>query len=134
MPATARCHRFFAFAIALAALVLLLFAGSPLFAEAEGPDHEAEIDDLHFEPLPLEAAIFTHPDPEFARVGSLIAVGKASIQERRWWYRAAERYAPFEGMPPADWKLRAFQAGEAIAAGAARRRPRLRPRLDLPHL
>ena len=117
MLATARFHRCTVRSLALAAALLLPFGA--LLAEEEGPEHEAEIDDLHFEALPLEPAVFTFADPEFARVGSLIAIGKASLQERRWWYRAAERYAPFEGVPTADWKLRAYQAGLAISHTAS---------------
>lgn len=120
MSATVRFRRCTVRLLALAAALLLPLSTLALRAEDDdGPEHEAEIDDLHFEPLSLEPAIFNFADPELARVGSLIAVGKASLQERRWWYRAAERYAPFEGVPAADWKLRAYQAGLAISHRAS---------------
>ena len=53
MFATARSHRCTVRSLALAA-ALLLPLGAPLFAE-EGPEHEAEIGDLHFEPLGARA-------------------------------------------------------------------------------
>ena len=38
--------------------------------------------------------------------GAVQMQGTASMQERRWFYRASERYAPFTVAPPADWKLK----------------------------
>ena len=96
-----------AFVVALAAL--------PLFAQAPIP--ESEIGEQAFPQLQLPAAIFTLGDDEFALVGLRIESGQASMQERRWFYRAAERYAPFTTTPPADWKIKAFNASKKLPVG-----------------
>ena len=95
----------------LAALVLLAAPG----ARAQtGPVPESELDQLAFPPLPLEPQILSFPDPYFAMIGTKIQLGTATLQERRWWYRAAERLAPFQAAPPADWRTKAAQAAHKL--------------------
>lgn len=78
--------------------------------------HESEIEDATFPALQLPPEMLTLGDEEFARVAQRIQLGVARMQERRWFYRSAERYAPFTAMPPSDWKIKADQAGRKIAA------------------
>ena len=116
-------HRFHApIPAAILAAVAVLALAAPGFLGGQGlpePDPEAELTDATFEPLTLEPQIFAFPDEEFARVGERIALGLASIQERRWWYRAAERYTPFQGAPPPGWRLQAWQDAQALETAAA---------------
>jgi hypothetical protein len=92
------------------ARTLLLFTAlgalipSTVRAQAASPAHESELDELAFPPLAIEPEIVSFPDPYFAYIGQKIQVGTASLQERRWWYRVAERLAPFRNPPPADWQ------------------------------
>ena len=99
-------------------LSLTCAGAGPALAQSEGP-HEGELTGTAFQPLPLEPETFLFPDRDFVRVADRIRLGIASIQERRWWYRAAERYAPFEGIPPANWRLQAAAAGAALSTPAA---------------
>ena len=100
---------------------ILLFVMAAILATtfpltAQTPEHESKLTERSFPQLPLPPAMLTLGDPEFARVAERIQAGTASIQERRWWYRAAERYAPFTAMPPADHKVQAQEKGKKIAA------------------
>ena len=116
--------------LALCALILILILLLPVpraLAQQNGPEPEAELTQTSFPPLTLEPEIFAFPDEDFARIGLRIQLGVASIQERRWWYRAAERYAPFQGTPAPDWPLQAARSaakldpsrhGKAAASGA----------------
>jgi hypothetical protein len=47
-------------------------------------------------------------------IGTKIQLGTATLQERRWWYRAAERLSPFQAAPPADWRTKAAQAAHKL--------------------
>ena len=85
----------------------------PLAAQAI--QHESEVGQATFPRLQLPPEMLTLGDEEFARVAQRIQLGVARMQERRWFYRSAERYAPFTAMPPADWKLKADKAGKKIA-------------------
>jgi hypothetical protein len=99
-----------------AAAVALLLA-APFFSPGPTPaevEHESSVNELAFDPLTLEPEIFSFLDREFVRIATEIQLGTASMQERRWWYRAAERYAPFENPPPAGWRLDAAIAGAAL--------------------
>lgn len=87
-------------------------------AQAPAPTHESELNDLTFPALRIEPEIFNFPDSDFARVGLKIQLGTASMQERRWWYRAAERLAPFRNPPPADWRTKAAQAAALLDPGS----------------
>src|SRR5258705_12734716 len=78
---------------------------------------ESEIGDQAFPKLRLPAAVYTLGDEEFARVAARIESGEATMQERRWFYRASERYAPFTTTPPADWKIKAFNAAKKLPVG-----------------
>lgn len=104
------------------ARTLLLFAAlgalisSTVRAQAASPAHESELDELAFPPLAIEPEIVSFPDPYFAYIGQKIQVGTASLQERRWWYRVAERLAPFRNPPPADWQTRAAAAARNLDA------------------
>lgn len=101
-------------------LLSLLSLLPPALAQDQ-PDHESELTDTSFPPLELEPHIFLFPNEDFVRIALKIQLGTASIQERRWWYRAAERYAPFQGAPAPDWSLQA-------ARQAARLDPAIRSR------
>ena len=97
-------------------LVALCTAALPLPLAAQAIQHESEVTEAAFPQLQLPAGVFTLGDEEFARVAEKIQLGTARMQERRWFYRSAERYAPFTTMPPADWKVKADKAGKKIAA------------------
>lgn len=99
------------FAFGFATLVMLLAA--PVYAQNEVP--EAETDELTFPALPLPAQILNFKDEDFAAVADRIRLGTATMQERRWFYEAAERYAPFTTTPAPDWKVKAVNAGKKIA-------------------
>jgi hypothetical protein len=91
----------------------------PIFAifsttQAQTPEPESDLTQTSFPGLALEPQIFGFPDEEFVRVAIKIQLGTASIQERRWWYRSADRYAPFLTPPPSDWKLQAVRSGDKI--------------------
>jgi hypothetical protein len=94
-------------------LLIFIFIFTPK-THAQIPEPESELTETSFPPLPLEPQLLLFPDEEFVRVGLKVQLGTANIQERRWWYRSAERYAPFETAPPADWKVRAVSAGDQI--------------------
>ena len=96
----------------LAALVLL--APQAASAQTNQLPHESELDDRTFPPLPLEPQVLNFPDPYFAMIGTKIQLGTATLPERRWWYRAAERLAPFQAAPPADWQTKAAQAARKL--------------------
>lgn len=94
------------------AVFLGVLISPPLAAQA---DHESTLTPRSFPRLQLPQQVYQLGDVEFARVAARIEAGTASIQERRWFYRALERYAPFTTMPPADWKLKAHEAGKKLA-------------------
>lgn len=98
------------FCIVLLSILLAIPAAAQLI------EHESELDEASFQKLPLPVEIFRLGDEDFARVAERIQNGTASMQERRWFYRAAERYAPFTATPPSDWKLKSVNNGKKIAA------------------
>lgn len=98
----------------LATAVLVSFLASGLLAQT--PPAESELDDLSFPKLELSPEIFNLHDEAFTRVAERIQAGTASMQERRWFYRASERYAPYTTTPPSDWKIQADKAGKKIAS------------------
>ena len=81
-------------------LILLLCSFYNAYAVDPGPS-ESDLTTTSFPALPLEPQVFAFPDEDFVRIALKIQLGTASIQERRAWYRAAERYAPFQAAPPA---------------------------------
>ncbi len=91
-----------------------LFLGFSFLEAQDVPTPESELTESSFPPLPIEPEILSFPDADFARIGLKIQLGTASIQERRAWYRAAERYAPFQNAPPAGWKVKASEAGKKL--------------------
>src|SRR5688572_15723497 len=93
--------------LALAVVMALPVAGQN--------DHESTLTPASFPQLQLPPEVYTLGDAEFARVAARIENGTATIQERRWFYRASERYAPFTATPSPDWKLKAHAAGKKIA-------------------
>src|SRR5262249_9603642 len=102
-----------------ASAALLLFAGAGFLlpggiALAQALPQEAELEEVTFPPLPVEPEILSFPDPYFALIGQKIQLGVASLPERRWWYRVAERLAPFRNPPPADWQTNAAAAARAL--------------------
>jgi hypothetical protein len=94
--------------------LLLLLPLSRALAQQDNPQHESELTQASFPPLTLEPEIFSFPDEDFVRVAVKIQLGIASMQERRWWYRAAERYAPFQGVPAPDWPLQAARSAARL--------------------
>jgi hypothetical protein len=88
-------HPFRSFLLFLAALTLAAFP-----AVAQEIEHESELDELTFPKLQLPPEVFRLGDEDFSRVAERIQQGTASMQERRWFYRASERYAPFTVAPP----------------------------------
>ncbi len=99
------------------ALSCALLAATPALAQ-DRLDHESEQTASTFPPLPLEPALLSFPNEDLRAVALRIQLGIASMQERRWFYRTADRFAPFEGMPAPDWKLRAAAAGAALDSTA----------------
>ncbi len=102
----------------LRVLLIVLVAGLAVIVTppaAAQNDHESTVTERSFPRLPLPPEVFTLGDIEFARVAEKIQSGTARMQERRWFYRSAERYAPFTRMPAADWKVKAHEAGKKIA-------------------
>jgi hypothetical protein len=99
------------------ALACALLAAAPALPQ-NGPDHESEQTESTFPPLPLDAALFDFPNEDLRAVALRIQLGIATMPERRWFYRTADRFAPFEGMPAPDWKLQAALQGEALDAAA----------------
>lgn len=98
--------------LAVAAAVFAALVSLPAAAQA---GHESTLTERSFPKLQLPPGMLTLGDLEFARVAERIQAGTATMQERRWFYRAAERYAPFTTMPSSDWKLKAHEAGKKIA-------------------
>lgn len=84
-------------------------------ASAQTAPAEAEIDELTFPALTIPSQILNFKDEDFAAVADRIRLGTATMQERRWFYEAAERYAPFTATPAPDWKVKAVIAGKKIA-------------------
>ena len=104
-------HRLRVLLVVAAASFAAMFP-TPLAAQN---DHESTVTERSFPQLQLPPEMFQLGDLEFARVAERIQAGTAKMQERRWFYRAAERYAPFTRMPAADWKLKADEAGRKLA-------------------
>jgi hypothetical protein len=102
-------------ALLVFAAVLTATGSLPLAAQ-QAIQHESEVEDATFPMLQLPPQLLNFPDPEFARTAVRIQLGVARMQERRWFYRAAERYAPFTAVPPADWKMKADKAAKKISA------------------
>src|SRR5262249_3749948 len=102
----------------LLAAVLLLVAGAA-GAQTGAPTPESELNELTFPPLKIEPEILNFPDSDFSRIGLKIQLRTASLQERRWGYRTAERLAPSRNPPPADWRMKAAQAAAALDPGTA---------------
>lgn len=94
--------------------VLVLVVGMALPVEGQN-DHESTLTPASFPQLQLPPGVYTVGDAEFARVAARVENGTATIQERRWFYRASERYAPFTATPSPDWKLKAHAAGKKLA-------------------
>jgi hypothetical protein len=93
---------------------MLLLPLAQAVAQQAPPEHESELTPSSFSPLTLEPEIFAFPDEDFARIGLRIQLGIASMQERRWWYRTAERYAPFQGTPAPDARLQAARSAARL--------------------
>lgn len=98
----------------LTLLVTVFLSALAPFANAQEAEHESQLTERSFPQLPLPPEMLTFGDEVFARTAERIQLGTATIQERRWFYRAAERYAPFTTMPAADWKLKADAAAKKI--------------------
>jgi len=98
-------------------LAAALLAAAPALPQDRAP-HESELTETTFPPLPLELGIFSFPNEDLRTVALRIQLGIATMQERRWFYRTADRFAPFEGAPAPDWKLRAAAAGAALDSPA----------------
>ncbi len=94
-------------------LICALLAAAPALPQ-DRLEHESEQLDSTFPPLPLEPALFAFPNEDLNAVAFRIQLGIAKMPERRWFYRTADRFAPFEGTPAADWKLQAAIQGEAL--------------------
>jgi len=94
------------------AISLSSFVSFPATAQN---DHESTLTERSFPRLQLPPEMLQLGDVEFARVAERIQAGTATMQERRWFYRAAERYAPYTKMPPSNWKMKAHEAGKKIA-------------------
>jgi hypothetical protein len=108
-------------AAALAAIPGLV----PPAAAAPHPELE-EANQLQFPPLSLGAvadlerrALMSFPNEDLVLVARRIEAGTASMQERRWFYRSAERYAPFQGAPPPGWQLQAARAAALLDVRSA---------------
>lgn len=94
--------------------LVILFSTQVFAQEADDPVGEADLVSASFPPLSLDSILTTFPDTEFAALARKVQLGTASMQERRAFYRAADRYAPFQGIPPANWLLQSFNADNRI--------------------
>ncbi|HEX9940749.1 MAG TPA: hypothetical protein VGG03_01935 [Thermoanaerobaculia bacterium] len=101
----------------IVALTCALLAAAPALSQSS-LEHESEQTQATFPPLPLEPQLFAFPNEDLSAVAFRIQLGIASMPERRWFYRTADRFAPFEGMPAPDWKLEAAAAGAALDSTA----------------
>src|SRR5256885_2769545 len=75
-------------------LCSFLFNCTSVWAQ-DRPVGEADQVSSTFPPLTIDSLLLNFADTEFADLAHKIQLGTASMQERRAFYRAADRYAPF---------------------------------------
>jgi len=111
---------------------LLLSCGTVLRAQQEPPPGtnpmaeetgEPEGDAFHFAPMAVDLRVYQLGDAAISGLARKIEDGSATLIERRDWWWLEQRLAPFEKLPPADWRskaqatVRAMEAERAAAAG-----------------
>lgn len=126
---------------ALLAACAILGAGSVLGAPVDPTPPKAETalpedrpgetdnDIASFEPLKVPERAISFKDPAIAGLASRIADGTADMRDRRAWHMISLLYAPFETLPPPEWRTEALRKGEAISLTVRRREAARRARL-----
>jgi Immune inhibitor A peptidase M6 len=71
--------------------------------------------------LPVPQSAVKFKDPAVAALAAKILTGQADLRDRRAWYSIGLLYAPFDALPPADWRSRALRDGDTISIEARKR-------------
>jgi hypothetical protein len=82
---------------------------------------EPEGDAFHLPAVPVDPRVYDLQNPAITHLARRIEDGSAGMIERRAWWWLEQRLAPFETMPPADWRIKAQSAIRALETERARR-------------
>jgi immune inhibitor InhA-like protein len=110
--------------------MLGLFVGGAALAAPQPPaslpgkpapheDRAGETEEVKgaFPPLPVLEKALRFKDPAISTLAGKIFDGTADLRDRRAWYEMSLLYAPFESLPPPNWRAKALADGKAIAKG-----------------
>jgi hypothetical protein len=75
---------------------------------------EAEGDAFHLPPIPVDPRVYQLDDPAITDLARKIEDGSANMIQRRAWWWLEQRLAPFDRLPPGDWRLKAQATLKAL--------------------
>src|SRR5437867_5881927 len=111
------------FAAPASALAAAVEASPPREEPAAARERPGESDNLvpAFPPRAVPHRALHVADPAIAALAERVYSGRADLRDLRAWYEISLLYAPFDALPPADWRQRAIRDGGAISIETRRR-------------